>query len=254
MSTVSTLPLSEVAIRLSIAAALGAAIGLERERLERPAGLRTHAIVSLSAALMIIVSAFGFSDALGPDRYTVLDPSRVAAQVVSGIGFLGAGIIIFRKNAVRGLTTAASIWAVAGIGLAAGGGLIAPACVATGFILAIQTGLRPIERHFFQHHRVHKLELLVATGEGQLAVIEAAISEAGFDLRGLRLRSVQGGQADRIALELGPLAPSQVASLIDTLRRLDGVQVISYALGNRSPSDGPDDENGDIDDTYESSH
>ena len=248
MSSVATLPLSEVAIRLSVAAALGAAIGLERERLERAAGLRTHAIVAVSAALMIIVSAFGFDDALGPGRRAVLDPSRVAAQVVSGIGFLGAGVIIFRKNAVRGLTTAASVWAVAGIGLAAGGGLIAPAFMATGIILAIQAGLRPIERHFFQHHRVHQLELRVNRGEGRLAAIEASISGAGFDLRGLRLRPVRGGQADRIALDLGPLAPAQAARLIDTLRSLDGVQVLSYSLGElRSSSEGLDDENREID-------
>jgi putative Mg2+ transporter-C (MgtC) family protein len=247
MADASALPLSEVALRLGVAAGLGAAIGLERERLERAAGLRTHAIVAVSAALMIIVSAFGFDDALGPDRHAVLDPSRVAAQVVSGIGFLGAGVIIFRKNAVRGLTTAASVWAVAGIGLAAGGGLIAPAFVATGIILVIQAGLRPIELRFFQHHRVHQMELRVSRGEGRLAAIESAITGEGFDLRGLRLRPVRGGHADRIALELGPLAPSQAASLIDTLRRLDGVQVLSYSLGDiHPPSDGSDEENPDI--------
>lgn len=249
MSTDVTLPLSDVAIRLTAAAILGAAIGLERERLERAAGLRTHALVSVSAALMIIVSAFGFNDALGPGRDTVLDPSRVAAQVVSGIGFLGAGVIIFRKNAVRGLTTAASIWAVAGIGLAAGGGLIAPAFVATGIILIIQAGLRPIERHFFQHHRVHQLELRVARAEGRLAAIEACVSGAGFDLRGLRLRPVRGGQSDRITLDLGPLDPAQAAGMIDGLRSLEGVQVVSYSLGElRSSSDNGDDENRDIPD------
>lgn len=247
MADVSTLPLSEVAIRLTVAALLGAAIGLERERLERAAGLRTHAIVAVSAALMIIVSAFGFNDALGPGRETVLDPSRVAAQVVSGIGFLGAGVIIFRKNAVRGLTTAASVWAVAGIGLAAGGGLLAPAAVATGIILVIQAGLRPIERHFFQHHRVHQMELRVKRGDGRLAAIEASISGAGLDLRGLRLRPARSGQMDRISLELGSLAPSQAASLIETLRNLEGVQVVSYSLGElRPPNEEADEENRDI--------
>ena len=179
----------------------------------------------------------------------MLDPSRVAAQVVSGIGFLGAGVIIFRKNAVRGLTTAASVWAVAGIGLAAGGGLIAPAVIATAIILAIQAGLRPIERHFFQHHRTHQLELRVTRGEGQLAAIESAITGAAFDLRGLRLRPVRGGRADRIALDLGPLAPAHAASLIDGLRHMDGVQVVSYSLGDfRSANDDGDDENRSIGD------
>jgi hypothetical protein len=80
-----------------------------------------------------------------------------------------------------------------------------------------------------------------------LAAIEASVSGAGFDLRGLRLRPVRGGQADRIALDLGPLAPAQAASLIDTLRSLDGVQVLSYSLGElRPPSEGADDENRDI--------
>src|SRR4051794_17072968 len=126
-----TLPLQDVFLRLGVAAVLGSAIGLERERLERAAGLRTHALVSLTACLLMIVSAYGFSDVLNTQPNTTLDPSRIAAQVVTGIGFLGAGVIIFRKNSIRGLTTAASLWAVAAIGLANGGGLIWPAIIAT---------------------------------------------------------------------------------------------------------------------------
>src|SRR5271170_3617235 len=112
---------SELLTRLLLAAFFGSVIGFERERMNWAAGLRTHMLVCVGAALMMLVSAFGFSDVLGT-RNVVLDPSRVAAQVVSGIGFLGAGSILMRGEVVRGLTTAASVWAVAGIGLAAGGG------------------------------------------------------------------------------------------------------------------------------------
>src|ERR1700744_5434652 len=110
----------ELVSRLVMAAGLGSVIGLERERLQWAAGLRTHMLVSVGSALIMIVSAYGFSATLGP--HVVRAPSRVAAQVVSGIGFLGAGSIILRNEAVKGLTTAASVWAVAGIGLATGGG------------------------------------------------------------------------------------------------------------------------------------
>src|ERR1700679_1380277 len=102
-----TLPLWETGLRLLLAALLGSTVGYERQRKEGSAGLRTHMLVCLGSALIMIVSAFGFEDILGrPD--VVLDPSRVAAQVVSGIGFLGAGaIFFFRQQVVRGLTTAA---------------------------------------------------------------------------------------------------------------------------------------------------
>lgn len=242
MDTVPTLAIGDVAVRLAVAAVLGALIGLERERLERAAGLRTHSIVAISSALIIIVSAFGFSDVLREGQPVVLDPSRIAAQVVSGIGFLGAGVIIFRKNAVRGLTTAASVWAVAGIGLAAGAGLVAEAVVATVIILAIQTALRSIEMRFFQHHRPHQLELRIRREDGRLAAIETAISEAGLDLRGLRLRPVRGGRDDRVDLDLGPLSPDRAATLIDSLRKLEGVRVAAYSLGEVRSSAGSDEE------------
>ncbi len=116
------LPWIDVAARLVIATVAAGLIGLERERAEMSAGLRTHALVGLGAALLMIASAYGFSDILRTPN-VVLDPSRIAAQVVSGVGFLGAGTILVQQQTVRGLTTAASIWAVAAIGLAIGGGL-----------------------------------------------------------------------------------------------------------------------------------
>ena len=105
--------------RLVLAALFGTIIGLDREYREKEAGFRTHFLVSLGSALMMIVSQYGFSEILTHDGVS-LDPSRIAAQVVSGIGFIGAGTIIFNHQIVRGLTTAASLWATAGIGLTAG--------------------------------------------------------------------------------------------------------------------------------------
>lgn len=115
----------ELVLRLAVAAILGALVGLERERLEWAAGMRTHALVSLGSALFMVVSIFGFSDILN-EQHVILDPSRVAAQVASGIGFIGAGTIIFRREVVKGLTTAASIWAVAAVGLAVGAACSSP--------------------------------------------------------------------------------------------------------------------------------
>ena len=111
-------------LRLLVAGILGAIIGLDREYLAKEAGYRTHFLVSLGSALIMIVSQYGFQEIIKENSVT-LDPSRVAAQVVSGIGFIGAGTIILQKQIVRGLTTAAGIWATAGIGLAVGAGMYA---------------------------------------------------------------------------------------------------------------------------------
>ncbi len=120
---------ADIIVRLLAATVLGAIIGIERERAEHAAGLRTHALVSLGAALFMIISAYGFAPVLG--EHVILDPSRIAAQVASGIGFLGAGTIILRREIVRGLTTAASMWTVAAIGLACGGGMYFAAVAAS---------------------------------------------------------------------------------------------------------------------------
>lgn len=124
----------EMIFRLLLSGVLGALIGFERRSHFKAAGLRTHFVVSLGSALIMLVSKYGFSDLQGMPSVS-LDPSRVAAQVVSGIGFLGAGTIIVEHRYVRGLTTAAGLWATAGIGIAIGAGMYIPGVSATLLIL-----------------------------------------------------------------------------------------------------------------------
>lgn len=131
--------------RLVLAALFGTIIGLDREYREKEAGFRTHFLVSLGSALMMIVSQYGFSEILTHDGVS-LDPSRIAAQVVSGIGFIGAGTFIFNHQIVRGLTTAASLWATAGIGLTAGAGMSWLALAATILTLVALEGLSLVFR------------------------------------------------------------------------------------------------------------
>jgi putative Mg2+ transporter-C (MgtC) family protein len=130
-------------IELLVAFGLTALIGLEREIQGKSAGLRTQAIVGTSAALILLISKYGFADVLNPGTVMV-DPSRVAAQIVSGIGFLGAGLIITRRGAVHGLTTAAAIWECAAIGMAAGAGLLLLAVTVTGLHFVIILGFKPL--------------------------------------------------------------------------------------------------------------
>ena len=132
-------------LELFVAFGLTALIGFEREIQGKSAGLRTQTIVGTAAALILLISKYGFFDVLSPGT-VVLDPSRVAAQIVTGIGFLGAGIIITRRGAVHGLTTAASVWESAAIGMAAGAGLLLLACTVTAMHFLIVVGFLPVAR------------------------------------------------------------------------------------------------------------
>jgi len=120
----------ELAGRLAVGLVLGALIGFEREFHRQPAGFRTHALVALGSALFTIISAYGFAG-------STVDPTRIAAQIVSGIGFIGAGTILQHRGNIRGLTTAASLWSVAAIGMAAGAGLVVIAVIGTALILVV---------------------------------------------------------------------------------------------------------------------
>ncbi|WP_218588029.1 MgtC/SapB family protein [Chitinophaga jiangningensis] len=146
-----------------MAALFGALIGLERERKDWTAGMRTHMMVSVGSCLIMMVSAFGFSDVLGTE-HVVLDPSRVAAQVISGIGFIGAGTILFMKQGtIRGLTTAAGLWTVAAIGLATGGGMYFAAGATTLVAIIILWALQPLEKRVSQRFRQNSLRLVTTS-------------------------------------------------------------------------------------------
>ncbi len=130
-------------IRIMVAALCGAIIGLERTKRSKEAGIRTHCIIACASALIMVISKYGFADMVDASGALIagnrgVDPSRIAAQVVSGISFLGAGVIFKNGNTVKGLTTAAGIWATAGVGLACGAGMYGIAAFTTGVILLVQ--------------------------------------------------------------------------------------------------------------------
>lgn len=220
---------ADIFLRLGMATILGAAIGIERERRERAAGFRTHALVSVAAALIMIVSTYGFPSDVGD----ALDPSRIAAQVVSGIGFLGAGVIIFRKNTVRGLTTAASVWAVSGVGLAVGGGLYLAGAAGAAFMLLIQGGLSPIERKLFAHHsRRHRVLLTVSHSTVVFPEIQQiALSSPGFRLLSLDFDLDESTGGDIVELSLEVKHPDDMLKLLSQFRKVQGVTHLDWREG-----------------------
>jgi putative Mg2+ transporter-C (MgtC) family protein len=154
-------------LRLVVAAGLGAAIGIEREVREREAGIRTHLLVSLGSCLFTIVSAYGFHEFLVSGTSIVrADPTRIAAQIVTGIGFLGAGAIIREGLSIRGLTTAASLWVVAAIGMASGAGYYWPAVAGTLLTLFALWPLRAVAWYALERSRPPEKRLTVELREG----------------------------------------------------------------------------------------
>ena len=147
----------EYILSIFIAALLGGVIGLEREYREKAAGFRTHFLVGLGAALFMILSAHGFDSIIGTPGIR-LDPSRIASQVVTGIGFIGAGTIIFQQHKVEGLTTAAGLWVTAAIGMAAGSGMYLLATAATVLVLICMEGMAFFHHKVFKHKNTEKEE------------------------------------------------------------------------------------------------
>jgi putative Mg2+ transporter-C (MgtC) family protein len=162
LSAVPSLGWDDNLLRLSLAAVLGGAIGFERELRDREAGLRTHLLVCLGSALFTIVSAYGFREFLtSGDQVIRADPTRIAAQIVTGIGFLGAGAIIRQGLSVRGLTTAATLWVAAAIGIAAGAGYYSGAVLGTVVTLVALWPLRIAAYHVFERIRPEERSIVV---------------------------------------------------------------------------------------------
>ncbi|GAB5095511.1 MgtC/SapB family protein [Caballeronia sp. LP006] len=214
----------ELVSRLIMAAALGSVIGFERERLSWAAGLRTHMLVCVGSALIMIVSAYGFEEALKAD-HVVLDPSRIAAQVVSGIGFLGAGSILLRGEIVRGLTTAASLWSVAAIGLAVGGGLYTASIAATAIILVILAGLKPLERRFISVKQQRQLTMLVDRGSLSFHGLHEALGPGSVRVKQFVVQqSDESPELDEVQVVLSRLSTQEYRSICERLKHLSVVR------------------------------
>ena len=168
VSSVPTLDGWDALLRLAVACGLGAAIGFEREIRDREAGISTHLLVSLGSALFTIVSAYGFHEFLtSGDNIVRTDPTRIAAQIVTGIGFLGAGAIIREGLSIRGLTTAATLWVVAAIGMACGAGYYWPAAAATVLTILALWPLRLLAYRLIEHIKPEENRLTVELKEGE---------------------------------------------------------------------------------------
>jgi putative Mg2+ transporter-C (MgtC) family protein len=217
----------EIMLRLFLSALLGSVIGFERERLDWAAGLRTHMLVCVGATLFMLVSAFGFADVLSA-RNVILDPSRIAAQVVSGIGFLGAGTIIFRREVIRGLTTAASLWAVAAIGLSVGGGLYGAAISTTVLVLVILFGLKPIERRIFASRRPQVITLVANRQEINIREIESAVEGAGLQLRQILIQPGDSPDKEQFQIMIGRTQRERLLDLLERLRGNSAILEISH--------------------------
>lgn len=212
------------ATRLVVAAALGMVVGLERELHEHPAGMRTHMLVALGSAAFTVLSVEMFA---GPDG----DRGRVAAQIVAGIGFLGAGAILKEGATIRGLTTAASLWATAAIGMAVGAGAWGVGVVVTVIVLVSLWPLRVIAERYVgrEQHRVRlQLSTSAATGLGRVVT---SVSEHGAAIAHLATSHAAGGGL-LIELEVKTGSAVEGAALTAAIADLDGVELVeSRAVG-----------------------
>lgn len=219
---------SEMLSRLLMAILLGSVIGFERERLNWAAGLRTHMLVCVGACLMMLVSAFGFADVLG-SKDVVLDPSRVAAQVVSGIGFLGAGSILLRGEVVRGLTTAASLWSVAGVGLAVGGGIYTPAIGATVIILVILAGIKPLERRFISTRQQRSIQLSAQRGSVSFDTVHRALGSGSVRVKQFVVQQAEDdAELDDVQIALSRVSAGEFSAICTRLESMPGVRVLRH--------------------------
>lgn len=220
--------LTEVVL-LALAFLLSAVVGIERHRQVKSAGLRTHTLVGVGSAIFTLVSAYGFSMVDGTN--VTLDPSRIAAQIVSGIGFLGAGVIFVRQNIVSGLTTAASVWVVAAIGMACGAGMPILAVAGTALHLLTVTVLSRLARRVPIAGRGRDLVVYYKDGRGALRSVLERASEMGFEvaLTGTH-REENGRSTPIVAASLRfNRGKTSIDNLVEALTEVKGVQKVEAA-------------------------
>lgn len=208
----------EVILRLCLAALLGGFIGLERESHRRPAGFRTHILVCVGSALVMLISIYAFA---GANR----DPARLAAQVVSGIGFLGAGTIMREGSTIKGLTTAASLWVVSGIGLAAGSGFYLAAVFATGLVVLTLVFLDNIEHKFLMGSTM-ELRIVMDDRPGEVGRLGTLLGELGINISAVELEEPKDKTQAIVLLRVNLPAGMERMRLVDAIGQLEGINKV----------------------------
>jgi putative Mg2+ transporter-C (MgtC) family protein len=221
----------ELLLRLGLTVVLCGAIGVERETRGQVAGLRTHILVGLGAALFTLVSAYAFTS---DNPANPVDPTRISAQIVTGIGFLGAGAIIRQGLTVRGLTTAASLWIVAAVGMASGAGYYLGAAATTGVVLVSLVGFRQVRPFLLTRLRTDfvLLEFEMETG-GELGSVLEVLGKKGVRIEAMASAREEDLLGYRLELEAPPTADLDGA--IDEIRRMPTVRNVE-ARGGGSPT------------------
>jgi putative Mg2+ transporter-C (MgtC) family protein len=206
-----------IAFRLLLAVIFGSIIGLEREINNHPAGFRTHILVCIGATLITLISIHSFETG---------DPGRVAAQIVSGIGFLGAGTIMREGTTIRGLTTAASLWSVAGVGMAIGSGFYIGATLTTVLMVIVLFFFNALEKKILQR-QYYVIDLTIADVPGQLGRVASKLGEMGVSIKTLQ---ISPHTTDQVQVEMGikTPAPLQVHDVVNLLAELEGVFTIKF--------------------------
>jgi putative Mg2+ transporter-C (MgtC) family protein len=216
----------DILLRLGLAALLTGAIGAERELRERSAGLRTYILVGVGSALFTLVSAYAWSDFVQSGEVRI-DPTRIAAQIVTGVGFLGAGAILRQGLSVRGLTTAAGLWAAAAIGMAAAAGFWVAAVATTAIVMVALAPLRTLERHFVRFGGdLGALEVRL-TQNGTIGPVVDLLAPLGVTIQAIELEETGEGRWARIEVELP--SKEKAADLLRQVAEVPAVEVAKWS-------------------------
>jgi len=226
-----TLDIGEILLRLTLAVILGGMVGFEREYHNQPAGFRTHILVCVGSALIMIVSAYGFDEDFV--RLYDLDPSRIAASVITGIGFLGAGTIIRQQGNIQGLTTAAGVWVVAGIGLAIGIGQYVSAFFTTLLVLVSLFVLNRVDRFVISRSKHCRLWIKAKDRPGLLGKIGMLLGNMNINIKKVDLQPTEYDEnynASLVTIDFMVRIPGNFNSqeLINKLSQVEGILEISW--------------------------
>ncbi|SFE79764.1 putative Mg2+ transporter-C (MgtC) family protein [Paenibacillus algorifonticola] len=231
VSSVWEISYYELTIRLLLAVVLGGLVGLEREFGGHSAGFRTHILVSLGSSTVVLLSMYGFAAFANEPRVN-LDPARLAAQVISGIGFLGAGTILRKGNGISGLTTAASLWVVAAIGLSVGAGFYVAAAISTTLAVISLFVFNKLEKTFSRTKRIHEIRFKLAKHSSGLQDIVATFHEHGMKIHKLSIldddddssEQMGGSKTMNVIIQVKFKGTSLFSDLTLVMASMDGVR------------------------------